>query len=601
MAISGRAGVREQISAPYHRIGYVFLGGGRCRLVATELMSGMRLLQKLLSCVISDFSSGDIPGVFLLPHRMPRQCSTTVQSVQKRPRKHGFLTDSLRRVICEYKRDNPSVGQVNIVNWLVATHGLTITQATVSNTLRRSEVILRDVRTANSSTKLHRKVTYPLVEQALLVWIRAHEGLVSMSGEVLMEKAKQYFQELYPNMQPLVFGSGWLQGFRSRNKIWMRQRSGESGSAVVAGVECSLPEIRQVLDGYGLCDVYSMAETGLFYRLQADRTMATQQMAGGEGNQERITIALCTNADGTDKLPLLVIGNATNPRCFRDVDRDSIGCMYLANQKAWVTQGVFKKWLLEFDRRMDGRHVVLLLDNCRAHIQPGNLANHGIALRNTRLLFLPPPTTTKIHPCDAGITRTFKLCFRKRFNILVLGQLETGARAPEKINLLEGINMAVATWKNDVQPSTIESCFRGCELRSEPVGGDDTHAQVSDAVERELAALVERFEFKNPMTVEELVSNEIENADIVAPISDDAILEEFRNNGVPHIEARENEESGNGEEVPPHSFAAANEMLASLQKYCLTMPGDEMDYLYVLQGMRHKLAMIHSRGVQETS
>ena len=532
---------------------------------------------------------------------MTRQRRNAAEGGEQRPKKHSFLTDSVRRAICEYKRDNPSVGQVKIVNWLVATHGLTITQATVSNTLKRSEEILRDERTEKSSTKLRRKVTYPLVEQALVVWIRAHEGLIAMSGDVLMEKAKRYFQELYPNERSLVFGTGWLQGFRSRHKIWTRQRSGESTPAVVPGVESSVSEICQVLDGYALCDVYSMGETGLYYSLQADRTMATQQMEGGEGNQERITIALCTNADGTDKVPLLVIGNATSPRCFRDVNQGSMGCLYLANRKAWVTQGVFKKWLLAFDQQMEGRHVVLLLDNCSAHIQPGDLANHGIVLRNTRLLYLPTATTTKINPCDAGIIRNFKACFRKRFNILVLGQLEMGARAPERINLLEGINMAAATWKYDVQPSTIESCFRDCELRSGPVGDDVMNARVPDTVEQELADLVDRFQFQNPMTVEELVSNEIENVDIVAPISDDAILEEFRNNGVPQVEEWDNEEFGNMEEVPRHSFAAATEMLASLQKYCLTMRGDDIDYLYILQGIRDRLPMMQCREFHETS
>ena len=91
-------------------------------------------------------------------------------------------------------------------------------------------------------------------------------------------------------------------------------------------------------------------------------------MEGRKTNKERITIAVCTNADGSHKLPLLVINKSLNPHCLKGVRRDQMGCMYFANKKAWMAQGVFKTWLLDFDRRMEGRTGVLILDDCSAHI-----------------------------------------------------------------------------------------------------------------------------------------------------------------------------------------------------------------------------------------
>ena len=45
-----------------------------------------------------------------------------------------------------------------------------------------------------------------------------------------------------------------------------------------------------------------------FYRLEPDRTLATQRLSGRKKNKERLTIALCTNADGSHKLdPLMPI------------------------------------------------------------------------------------------------------------------------------------------------------------------------------------------------------------------------------------------------------------------------------------------------------
>jgi hypothetical protein len=41
---------------------------------------------------------------------------------------------------------------------------------------------------------------------------------------------------------------------------------------------------------------------------QANNSLATKQLEGRKQNKERLTLAVCCNANGSDKLPLLVIG-----------------------------------------------------------------------------------------------------------------------------------------------------------------------------------------------------------------------------------------------------------------------------------------------------
>jgi hypothetical protein len=43
-----------------------------------------------------------------------------------------------------------------------------------------------------------------------------------------------------------------------------------------------------------------------------------------------------------------------------------------------MTHNVFKLWLTTFDRHMDGRKVILLFDNCNAHIKDANLEKFNI-------------------------------------------------------------------------------------------------------------------------------------------------------------------------------------------------------------------------------
>jgi hypothetical protein len=86
--------------------------------------------------------------------------------------------------------------------------------------------------------------------------------------------------------------------------------------------------------------------------------LATKQLQGHKQNKECLTLAVCCNADGLDKLPLLVIGKYENPRCFKNVNRDNFGCKYRSNSKAWMTQVIFLEWLKRFDARMAGHNVL---------------------------------------------------------------------------------------------------------------------------------------------------------------------------------------------------------------------------------------------------
>ena len=111
-----------------------------------------------------------------------------------------------------------------------------------------------------------------------------------------------------------------------------------------------------------------MDETGLFYCLLPNSTLATGPVSGKKKQKERITIALCANATGTDKLVPLVIGKSAHPRCSGKMLNPSI-YVYTSNKKAWMTGVVFQDWLNEFNPRMRvaGCNVILLVDSATSH------------------------------------------------------------------------------------------------------------------------------------------------------------------------------------------------------------------------------------------
>jgi len=83
---------------------------------------------------------------------------------------------------------------------------------------------------------------------------------------------------------------------------------------------------------------------------------------------------------------------------------------YRSNSKAWMLTTIFQEWFQEFDHQVGqkygGQRVLLLFDNCSSH----KLEN--LTLSYINVYFLPPNTTSKLQPMDAGIIMAFKKHYR---------------------------------------------------------------------------------------------------------------------------------------------------------------------------------------------
>ena len=69
------------------------------------------------------------------------------------------------------------------------------------------------------------------------------------------------------------------------------------------------------------------------------------------------------NAMG-DKLPMLVIGKAKNPRCFKNVK--FLTRRYKNEWKSWIDGKLFEELLRELDRKFafEVRNVAFVINNC---------------------------------------------------------------------------------------------------------------------------------------------------------------------------------------------------------------------------------------------
>jgi hypothetical protein len=101
------------------------------------------------------------------------------------------------------------------------------------------------------------------------------------------------------------------------------QKCGNACKKRKTGKECTFAELESLpsfLEGYEPRDVYNADETGLFFNVLPERTLAYkgETCHGGKHSKDRLTLLLCVNSDGSDKQLLIVIGKSSKPRCFKD-------------------------------------------------------------------------------------------------------------------------------------------------------------------------------------------------------------------------------------------------------------------------------------------
>jgi DDE superfamily endonuclease len=134
-------------------------------------------------------------------------------------------------------------------------------------------------------------------------------------------------------------------------------------------LELDLVKLQTFLSDYPLEDIYNIDETGLFWKLLLDRTLASEQLPGGKLRKERISVVFCCNASRTHKLDPWFIHKRYRPRCFgyKGIKIHTLPLEWRANKKAWIINKIFKEFLLHFNREIGGRKTALLIDGFGPH------------------------------------------------------------------------------------------------------------------------------------------------------------------------------------------------------------------------------------------
>ncbi|XP_054256871.1 jerky protein homolog-like [Macrosteles quadrilineatus] len=283
---------------------------------------------------------------------------------------------------------------------------------------------------ALSSRCTLKKPKNELVNDALWVWfMQERRRGTPISGPILKEKAVILHGKLGEEGE-FVASEGWLSRWKKRHGVHFLGVCGEKLSADPAGAAEFTKKFEQIIAENNLSpeQVYNIDETGLYYKLLPRKTFAaaTEMSAPGfKVSKDRITVALCSNASGTHKLPLFVIGKSAKPRAFKNLDVSKLPVYYRAQKSAWMDSYLFKEWFIsEFVPKVKSRlmssklpvNALLVLDNAPTH--PDELecdCESGI-----KLYYLPPNVTSLQQPMDQGVIE----CFKRNENVELEDVLE---------------------------------------------------------------------------------------------------------------------------------------------------------------------------------
>lgn len=329
-----------------------------------------------------------------------------------------------------------------------------IHESTLSIILKKEAEFLKKQESGESLLCKRRRIAeFPNLEQCLFTWFKqCRNKNISVSGPILKEKAEEFAKSL--GICNFKASNGWLENFKKRHDLAFKKVCGESASVSKEVCKEWKSQLESLLNGYDPNDVFNADETGLFFKCLPDKTLTfkNEKCHGGKHSKERLTILLCTNSTGTEKLKPLMIGKSKKPRCFAGCR--SLPLDYEANKKAWMTGDLFKKWLIKTDKQMitAKRKILLFIDNCTAHTDVPTL-------KAIKVQFLPANTTSQLQPLDQGIIKNFKTFYRKEIVKKMITDMEQNTIS--SINVLQAMRMVDKAWRN-VTSNAVKNCFKAC-------------------------------------------------------------------------------------------------------------------------------------------
>ncbi|XP_006884531.1 PREDICTED: tigger transposable element-derived protein 4 [Elephantulus edwardii] len=447
-----------------------------------------------------------------------------------------------------------------------------IKKNSLSSIMKNKDKVLEAFESLRFDPKRKRLRTafYTDLEEALMRWYRIAQCLnVPVNGPMLRLKANDFAQKLGHN--DFKCSNGWLDRFKSRYGLVFRAQPVEATatSADPATVWCQnvLP---YYLNDYHPKNVFNVKETGLLYRMLPTNTFAFKGETCSVGKlcKDRVTLVVGTNMDGSEKLPLLVIGKNRSPPCFKGVK--SLPVYYEANRMARMTSEIFEQWMWKLDEKFQAqqRRVVIFVDSFPAHPEVKNL-------KSIELAFLPSFLSSKFIAMKQGVIKSLKIKYRHCLIKKFLSSVESSKEFT--FSLLDAVDTLHLCWRT-VTPETISKSYEEAGFKSQKGDENTSNAESDTSLDLATDALAAGVEFPEGLSIEEYAALDDDLETCEAASNDDSVWTKESQSDEPEFcSSDEEDDSGApGTEITLPSKEEAITALDTLKRFLRSQDMNDM-------------------------
>lgn len=247
----------------------------------------------------------------------------------------------------------------------------------------------------------------------------------------------------------------WFDGWKKRKNVRLLRIQGEKLSADEPASISFKDNFQYNINENELtrAQVFNFDESGLNFKMLPAYTFVSnneQRASGFKKDKSRVTFAAYSNADGSLKIPILIIGRSAKPRVFKSPSAGTLPVSYTHSKSSWMTSAIFQNWFetefvpkVQIFLRLKGLPIkaILLVDNCKSHVM--------LSVGDIKTEFFPPNITSIAQPMDQGILETLKKKYRARLVSSLVDAAKKGTSIPEhlkSITLDNVINWVSEAW-----------------------------------------------------------------------------------------------------------------------------------------------------------
>ncbi|CUS21246.1 LAQU0S02e09362g1_1 [Lachancea quebecensis] len=449
----------------------------------------------------------------------------------------GLLSVEQKYNIILMAERHPKWTQLELARWAYEAYQLSScpSQGTISRLLARKSVFMNSKEHEKDANRL-RKPNNILVRRILQEWVsQSIWNGIPISPPIIQDTAQSVWHRIPAEHREGngSFSYKWITHFLSKMDVNVSSLDEEPPKPPKVWTFEERGTLKEFLCKIPARNLFTLDETFLAYNLPLDYAQyETNQV---QRRIEVVTVMLCANLDGSEKMNPLVIGKYENYRSFRNhfssepsegASQLSLGnkmakkfsLTYYSNRKSWLTSNLFHDWLVWWDKRLvvDNRKIYIVLDDSCSH----RIIN--LRLKNIKLIYTS--ANSRFLPFNWGVLDEFKTHYRvQQYEALTELQEKIEKKTGQKkiltydqslLKMSNAFKLVKVAW-DAIPPDTIKANWKSSGILPQHMIQLDESVSMAfkknEALERKLNEVSERFHCMKQWDYDMLLDLNIEN------------------------------------------------------------------------------------------